>query len=78
MMNVTIAENGSHTEPRLKNRQTAPAVWQAMMALQKAVNQISLGPALVELVKTRTSQINRCAFCIDMHFRDAQASGESP
>lgn len=48
-----------------------------MMALQKVVNQISLEPELVELVKLRASQINRCAFCIDMHFRDAQAQGES-
>lgn len=48
-----------------------------MMALKKVVNQISLEPELVELVKLRASQINRCAFCIDMHFRDAQAQGES-
>lgn len=46
------------------------------MALQKAVNQSSLEPALVELVKLRASQINRCAFCIDMHFLRADQGRE--
>ena len=47
------------------------------MALQNVVNQSQLEPALLELVKIRASQINRCAFCIDMHFRAAQVH-ESP
>lgn len=47
-----------------------------MSALQQVVNQSSLEPALLELVKLRASQINRCAFCIDMHVRDAQKRGE--
>ena len=69
--------NSVVTEPRLKNRQAAPAVWQGMLALQQVANQSQLEPALLELAKLRVSQINRCAFCIDMHYRDALAAGES-
>lgn len=47
-----------------------------MLALQKVANQTRLEPALLELVKMRASQINRCAFCLDMHYRDALAAGE--
>lgn len=77
-MNATIIETVNQSEPRLKNRLAAPAVFPAMMALQKVVNDSSLEPALLELVKLRASQINRCAFCIDMHYADALAAGESP
>lgn len=66
----------AHAAPRLQNRQASPAVWAAMSALQQTVNRSTLEPALLELVKLRASQINRCAFCIDMHFRDARAHGE--
>jgi AhpD family alkylhydroperoxidase len=47
-----------------------------MLALQQVVNACSLEPALLERVKLRTSQINRCAFCIDMHYAEALARGE--
>ena len=48
-----------------------------MYALQQAVNQCGLESSLLELVKLRASQINGCAFCIDMHFRDAKQKGET-
>jgi AhpD family alkylhydroperoxidase len=60
----------------LENREAAPAVWPAMAALQQVVNRSGLDPAMLELVKLRASQINRCAFCIDMHVRTALAQGE--
>jgi AhpD family alkylhydroperoxidase len=47
-----------------------------MYGLQAAVNTSGLEPTLQELIKLRVSQINGCAFCIDMHFRDAKAKGE--
>ncbi|CAH0203378.1 carboxymuconolactone decarboxylase family protein [Roseomonas sp. CECT 9278] len=56
---------------------TAPKVLQAMMSLEKASRSQGLEPALLELVKTRASQVNRCAFCIDMHTREARAAGET-
>jgi AhpD family alkylhydroperoxidase len=49
----------------------------AMMALQNHVNQSGLEGPLLELVKMRASQINRCAYCIDMHSKDARAHGET-
>lgn len=75
-MNTINSEKPIVIDSRLRNRAAAPAVLQAMLALQSVANQSSLEPALLELVKLRASQINRCAFCIDMHVRDAQARGE--
>ncbi|WP_439377343.1 carboxymuconolactone decarboxylase family protein [Amycolatopsis lexingtonensis] len=60
----------------------APELYQAMANLQAEVNKAGanagLDPKLLELVKTRASQINGCAFCLDMHSRDALELGESP
>jgi AhpD family alkylhydroperoxidase len=53
------------------------ATGQAMFALEKAVRSSGLEPSLLELVKIRASQINGCAYCIDMHTKDARARGES-
>lgn len=49
----------------------------AMLALQRAVDGSGLEHALLELVKTRASQINHCAYCLDMHTKDARAGGET-
>ena len=62
---------------RLNHWSAAPKVLQAMMALEKASRSQGLEPALLELVKTRASIINRCAFCLDMHTREARAAGET-
>src|SRR5437870_13395893 len=48
----------------------------AMLALEKYVHECGLEPKLLELVKMRASQINGCAYCIDMHSKDARALGE--
>jgi AhpD family alkylhydroperoxidase len=48
-----------------------------MKDLQDVVNSGTLDPKLKELVKIRASQINRCAYCLDMHTKDALAIGES-
>ena len=50
---------------------------QAMLNLGKAVDNCGLERPLLELVKTRASQINGCAYCIDMHTKDARAMGEA-
>src|SRR5690349_14733074 len=50
---------------------------QAMLALQHQVETSGLEHSLLELVKIRTSQINGCAYCLDMHTKDARALGES-
>lgn len=49
----------------------------AMLALQRAVDTSGLERSLLELVKIRASQINGCAYCIDMHTKDARAAGET-
>lgn len=64
--------------PRLQYAKVAPAVLQALLGVQKAVNESGLEHSLLELVKLRVSQLNGCAFCIDMHFRDAVKAGEKP
>lgn len=64
-------------EPRIDYAHASPIAVKAMLGLQKAVNQSGLEKSLQELVKLRASQINGCAYCIDMHFKDAKAQGET-
>ncbi|MFC8806103.1 carboxymuconolactone decarboxylase family protein [Streptomyces anthocyanicus] len=61
---------------RLNWSQHAPEVYKAMIRLETVAKR-GLDPALYELVKIRASQINHCAFCLDMHTKDALAAGES-
>jgi AhpD family alkylhydroperoxidase len=63
-------------QPRPNPTQTAPDAYKAMAGLQGYVNTCGLEVSLLELVKLRSSQINGCAFCIDMHVRDAVQRGE--
>jgi AhpD family alkylhydroperoxidase len=56
--------------PRVPYYQLAPKSFQALLALSATVHDSSLGVRLVDLVLLRVSQINGCAFCIDMHWRD--------
>jgi AhpD family alkylhydroperoxidase len=63
---------------RLDAAKTVPAAYRAMRDLEMYVRQSSnLEPALLELVRMRASQLNGCAFCLDMHSKDARAAGES-
>jgi AhpD family alkylhydroperoxidase len=64
-------------QPRLSPLRAAPAAIAAVRALSDHVETCGLEPGLLELVKTRASQINGCAFCIHMHTRDARARGET-
>ena len=61
---------------RIDYTRAAPEVFKALLAMQKCVNDSSLEPALLELVKIRASQLNGCAYCLDMHCREALAKGE--
>lgn len=51
--------------------------YQALLGLSRVVRSSGLETALLELVKMRASQINGCAYCIDMHSKDARAAGET-
>lgn len=64
-------------QPRLVVRKVAPDVYKAMSALEVCVSQSGLETSLLELVRTRASQINNCAYCLDMHTKDARANGET-
>lgn len=64
-------------QARIEYQDTPPGVLKAMQSVQRHVNESGLEPALLELVKLRASQINGCAFRIDMHTKDARAMGES-
>ena len=63
---------------RLDYRHVLPDASRAMTELERVVEASSLEPATRELVKLRASQINGCAYCVDMHTKDATAMGEDP
>ena len=74
-----MAEKDTHNlEPRINlTSPTLSGVMKAMYGLEEPLRNSGLDPALRELVKVRASQINGCAYCIDMHTKDARASGET-
>jgi AhpD family alkylhydroperoxidase len=62
---------------RIKIDEVAPAGYNAVLGLEKFVESTSLTKVHKNLIKIRASQINGCAFCIDMHTKDARKSGET-
>jgi AhpD family alkylhydroperoxidase len=63
--------------PRMDYRRIGQDVYKAMGELQEHVDNCGLDPVLVNLVYLRVSEINGCAYCIDMHSKDLRALGES-
>jgi AhpD family alkylhydroperoxidase len=69
---------GDHAmEHRMNPFAASPKAYKAMETLQGVVDSCGLERPLLELVKLRTSQINGCAYCLDMHSKDARALGET-
>lgn len=64
-------------EERLNYIKAVPNGYRAMSGLNRYVEECGLEHSLLELVKMRASQLNGCAYCIDMHSKDARAMGES-
>src|ERR1700748_1351373 len=64
-------------KPRMNYYQAAPDTIKALLALEEQTQASGLEKSLIELVKTRASQINGCAFCINMHTQDARKQGET-
>jgi AhpD family alkylhydroperoxidase len=63
---------------RLDLQKASPAAFQAMVAVEHFIRKSSkLESSLLELVRMRASQINGCAYCLDMHSKDARAEGET-
>ncbi len=63
-------------QPRLPWTSISPKSYQAMTGVSATIAHSSLGLVLMELVQTRVSQLNGCAFCVDMHARDLRKGGE--
>jgi AhpD family alkylhydroperoxidase len=61
---------------RVDYEKTFPSGHEAMLQLEGAVRRSGLEPLLLELVELRSSQLNGCAYCLDMHSKDARARGE--
>ena len=64
-------------QPRINHSSVSPGALQAMFGLESYLKECGLEQSLLELVKLRASQINGCAYCIDMHTKDARARGET-
>jgi AhpD family alkylhydroperoxidase len=64
-------------QARIDLRRVNPGIMQAMLGLERQVGQAGLDHKLIDLVRMRASQINGCAYCLDMHSKDARAKGET-
>src|SRR6516165_3388276 len=64
-------------QKRFQYTKVYPEALNAMLALSKTVEKTGLSPQLVDLVYYRVSQLNGCAFCLDMHSKDLRARGET-
>jgi AhpD family alkylhydroperoxidase len=64
-------------EQRIDFYKASPDALKALIALEVATGKLGLEPVLVDLVKLRASQINGCAFCVDLHASDLRKKGES-
>jgi len=68
----------STIEPRIAYYKLAPDGFKHLQALERYLAECGLEKSLIELVKLRASQINGCAYCLDLHSKDALAAGETP
>ncbi|HET8560777.1 MAG TPA: carboxymuconolactone decarboxylase family protein [Marmoricola sp.] len=77
MSNHPPADGYAPVEPqRISVNDVAPDLYRAYLGLERAVHA-AVDPTLYELIKTRASQVNGCAYCVDMHTKDARAQGET-
>lgn len=64
-------------QPRINGTKVAPGAYHAMLGLETYLHQSGLEIPLLHLIKLRASQVNGCAYCIDMHWKDLRAVGEN-
>jgi len=64
-------------KPRISLMNVSPGIIHAMLGLEKQVSKAGLDGKLLDLVRLRASQINGCAYCLDMHSKEARAGGET-
>ena len=70
-------QRNTHMKARMEYWKVSPGGYKAMMSLEAHLRASGLDKALLHMVKLRASQLNGCAYCIDMHWKDARAAGES-
>jgi AhpD family alkylhydroperoxidase len=68
---------GGSMQPRWEYMQVAPGAYKAMSGLEQHLHQCGLDESLLHLIKLRASEINGCAYCLDMHWKDLRAIGEN-
>ena len=64
-------------EPRIDFLKVGQGAFQALLGVEKYLHESELETTLLDLIKLRASQINGCAYCIDMHWKDLRAAGET-
>jgi AhpD family alkylhydroperoxidase len=64
-------------QPRINYLAVAPGAYKAMLGLEEYLRQSGLEESLLDLIKLRASQVNGCAYCIDMHWKDLRSIGEN-
>src|SRR5690606_15001369 len=74
---LAVHQQGAGMTPRIDYTKLAPKALQAIMGVENYVRQSSLEQSLKSLVKLRVSYMNGCAYCVDMHSKDARAEGET-
>jgi AhpD family alkylhydroperoxidase len=72
-----VTNSGVNMTQRIEFANVAPGAYRAVMGLETFVRQSGLEHSLLELVKLRGSYLNGCAYCVDMHTKDARAAGET-
>jgi AhpD family alkylhydroperoxidase len=68
---------GGFMEARFNYPKAAPGAYKAMLGLEQYLHECGLEESLIHLIKLRASQINGCAYCLDMHWKDLRAIGEN-
>jgi AhpD family alkylhydroperoxidase len=63
--------------PRINYLAVAPGAYKAMLGLEEYLRQSGLEESLLDLIKLRASQLNACAYCIDMHWKELRSIGEN-
>ena len=76
-LNAEAEASGPHMQPRIAYHQASPKAVRPLWDLEEHVRNCGLEPGLIELVKLRASQINGCAYCLDMHWKDLRVLGET-
>jgi AhpD family alkylhydroperoxidase len=74
---LVMVKGGSRMQPRIDYKKISSKAFEAMRGLEAYVHGSGLEQPLLELIKTRASQLNGCAYCLDMHTKDARAAGET-